>query len=274
MKVLGVDFSGARTDRHTWLTSGVLEDDRLILNDCRSVTRADLADMLSAEPGPAVAALDFPFSVPVDFATRWSSEAVTMSDLWAVAERMELGEFVSLRDEFVALHGEPKRVGDLFYPESYSCLHKANPNLVPMTFRGMQMLARLWVCGCSVPPLIRPDEKPVVLLEAMPGAALRAFGLPFKGYKNGVKAQELRRRILDGLSDRSTVSLRNLGDFREMCLNYHDCLDSVVAAVVAALWVRDPDLFRCAPIAGATDFNPEVLLEGWLYAPALLHAAD
>ena len=147
MKILGVDFSGARTDRHTWLSSGVLEGDRLILDDCRSVTRAHLADMLSTEPGPAVAALDFPFSVPVDFAASWSSEAVAMPDLWTVADRMELGEFVSLRDEFVALRGEPKRLGDLFYPESYSCLHKANPNMVPMPFRGMQMLASLWACG-------------------------------------------------------------------------------------------------------------------------------
>ncbi|GIT69326.1 MAG: hypothetical protein Ct9H300mP27_04300 [Chloroflexota bacterium] len=59
------------------------------------------------------------------------------------ARGITLNDFLFFRDEFVKQHGEPKRFGDTLYPECYSCLHKANPNLVPMTFYGMQMLDQL-----------------------------------------------------------------------------------------------------------------------------------
>ena len=272
MKIIGVDFSGARTDRNTWLTRGVLRDGSLELEGCSPIRRSQLADLLADTPAPAVAALDFPFSVPVSFASRWSPEATNMPQLWRAASQMEYGDFLALRDDFVADHGEPKRLADTHFPECYSCLHKANPNMVPMTFRGMQMLDRLWAAGCSVPPLPPTSGEGAVLLEAMPGAALRAFGLPYKGYKKGVKAPELRQRILDELSHRSTVPVPNLSDFAALCLASDDCLDSVVAAVVAVLWARDTGLFRLPTTQDSPDFDPSPLLEGWLYAPVFLHS--
>jgi hypothetical protein len=128
-----------------------------------------------------------------------------MPDLWATASQMDLGQFLALRHQFVARHGEPKRLADAHFPECYSCLHLANPNMVPMTFRGMQMLHQLWQAGCAVPPLPAPHGTPTVLLEAMPGAALKAFGLPYKGYKKGARALELRQTILDRLAAGSSV---------------------------------------------------------------------
>ena len=104
----------------------------------------------------------------------------------------------------------------------------------------------------------------------MPGAALRALGLPYKGYKKGVRWHQLRQQILDGLPHRSPVRIRNLAEFRDHCLQSHDCLDAVVAALTAALWARDPSTFRCPPAVGDEDFDPVVLLEGWLYAPVYL----
>ena len=95
-----------------------------------------------------------------------------MPQLWEAAAVMDLPEFLALRDNFVAEHGEPLRRGDLYFPECYSCLHKANPNMVPMTFRGMQMLDGLWRAGCRVPPLPDQGRSGPVLLECMPGAAL------------------------------------------------------------------------------------------------------
>ena len=119
----------------------------------------------------------------------------------------------------------------------------------------------------------------------MPGATLRALGLPFKGYKNGVRALELRRRILAELSWRSGLPMPNLDDFEEQCLFSHDCLDAVVATVTAALWVRQPDLFwrpqdpgsspsgstppESIPKKGESDLDLAVQ-EGWLYAPVFI----
>jgi hypothetical protein len=273
-EIIGVDFSGAKSDQHTWLAQGFLDNGALELQDCRPVPRARLVDLLAGLPDQAVAALDFPFSVPVSFARFWKPAAVCMPDLWAAAAATELAEFVALRDEFVARHGEVKRQADIYHPECYSCLHKANPNLVPMTFRGMQMLDRLWSAGRPgsfyVPPLAPPPGCRAVLLEAMPGAALKAFRLPYKGYKNGARAKALRQKILDGLTSFPLVRLSGLEKFRDLCLSCHDGLDAVVAALVAALWASDLGLFRCPPPEGSPDFDPRALLEGWLYAPVFI----
>ncbi len=276
MRIIGVDYSGARGDRHTWLTQGVLEDTQLVLESCGPIGRLQLTEQLMEVRGesspnmPTVAALDFPFSVPREFAAFWQPEAATMPQLWSAAAAMELAEFLELRDRFVELHGELKRLSDTFYPECYSPLHKANPNLVPMTFRGMQMLDRLGRSGCSIPPLAPPPGAQTLLLEAMPGAALRALGLPYKGYKNGARAPQLRREILDGLAGRSGLALPNLGDFYLQGLANHDGLDSLVAAVIAALWAQDPTRFHRPAAEGAEGYDSRVMLEGWLYAPAFL----
>ena len=134
------------------------------------------------------------------------------------------------------------------------------------------MLARLWPAGCDVPPLPSQHAGKAVLLEVMPGAVLRALGLPFKGYKNGKRRLELRRTILDGLPHLSPVRLPNLQEFREACMASHDCLDSVVAALAAALWSIDPGLFRLPSADGDPEDSlslPDSILrlEGWLYAP-------
>ena len=272
MEIAGVDFSGAKTDDRTWVTAGALEGQVLTLSDCRPVGRDELSQLLLAMPAGSVAALDFPFSVPENFARFWLPSAATMPDLWARASSMDLTQFLELRDEYVADRGEPKRLCDLRFPECYSCLHKANPNMVPMTFYGMRMLGPLWRAGCSVPPLEDTNASSsqagkAVLLEAMPGAALKAMKLPHKGYKNGSNALKLRQEILVGLERSSGLKIRNLSRFRMLCQGNHDALDSVVAAVIASLWARDPSVFWRPDVVGP---DGVALLEGWLYAPVFL----
>jgi len=280
--VLGVDFSGARGDNATWVTQGLLLENTLTIQSCRPVTRSQLADLLSSAPGNAVAALDFPFSVPREFVSHWLPGTDAMPPLWSAAAAMEFEEFLALRDEFVAKSGEPLRRGDLYFPECYSCLHKTNPNMVPMTFRGMQMLHRLWQEGCRVPPLDDDGQGGPLLLESMPGAALRALGLPFKGYKGGRNNLELRKQVLDGIEPASGLAIPNLDDFRLECTSNHDCLDSLAAAVTACLWVKDESLFRLPQDGPGTGERRGIVpdpaeneletarLEGWLYAPVFI----
>ena len=270
MEIAGVDFSGAKTDNRTWVTSGRLEGSILDLADCRAVPRARLAELLLELPEGSVAALDFPFSVPRTFAHYWQPGAASMPELWDATSKMDLGQFLALRDDFVARWGEPKRLCDTRFPECYSCLHKANPNMVPMTFYGMKMLGPLWLAGCAVPPLASGQANRAVLLEAMPGAALKAMGLPHKGYKKGTNALQLRQRILDGLEERSTIRIPNLSQFREQCLVSDDALDSVVAVVIAALWATDPAYFWRPSLQHTTEPDSIAILEGWLYAPVFL----
>jgi len=275
VQILGVDFSGARGDNNTWLTRATLEGTSLSLQAVCRITRHDLTEQLASSAGATVAALDFPFAPPRSFAEFWSPGCRTMPDLWSAAADIDYDQFLVQRDEFVARHGEPKRACDP--PESYSCLHMVNPIMVPMTFHGMRMLRRLWFeetsNAMSVPPLAEHSgsnsSSITELLEVMPGAVLRRLGLPYKGYKGGNSAAQRRQTIVAALPERARPIELSWGEFGDLALRSHDALDSIVAAVAAALWNVASERFPKPPGEGEEGFDPVVLLEGWLYAPNL-----
>ena len=144
--IVGVDFSGHREDRNTWVALGRLDaSGALRLDSVQPARRADLYELLATIPTPAVAALDFPFGVPADFVAHLSPKFSprAMPDLWKIVSGMTAGDFLEARNRFVAEHGELKRSGDArHFPESYSPLHVANPNMVPMTYEGIRLLHR------------------------------------------------------------------------------------------------------------------------------------
>ena len=196
--------------------------------------------------------MDFPFGVPAEFAAHLAPKPPlrAMPDLWKIASGMTAGEFLEARGRFVAAHGELKRSGDTrHFPESYSPLHVANPNMVPMTYEGIRLLhrwhendPRRW----HVPPL-EPPPRPaqtVTLLELMPGAFLKAVGLPYKGYKKGRRSAELREKITGTLARASGIPLPDLDAIRMGCHASDDFLDAVVAAVGAACWAQGTNRFR------------------------------
>ena len=270
--IVGVDFSGHRDDRNTWVALGRLDaGGALRLDGVQPARRAGLFELLATVPAPAVAALDFPFGVPAGFVAHLSPTSTprAMPDVWEIVSGMTAAEFLEARGRFVAGHGELKRSGDArHFPESYSPLHVANPNMVPMTYEGIRLLhrwheddPRRW----HVPPL-EPPARPartVTLLELMPGAFLKAVGLPWKGYKKGRRSAELRERITEALATASGVPLPDLDAIRMGCHASDDFLDAVVAATGAACWARDHTRFRHP--------QPEELalarLEGWIHVP-------
>ena len=293
VKVIGVDFSGAKESgnrSNTWITEANLNGCQLVLDKPRSIRREDLTKRLM-KPDYAVAAMDFPFSVPIAFARYWQDDAGDMPALWRAAYGLEDPKcFRAMVDKFApAVADEVLRVGDMHVPGCYSCLHRAQPNMVPMTFEGMKLLHVLWKAGCfHVPPLSSPKRDSPVLLEVMPGAALRSLGLPRinpgKAYKSGANAKSRREEILSELARNSNVRLPNLDKYRDRCVRNHDALDSMVAAVVAAMWadgnafhgptdakvtdVRMPKSTRTAsPQAKGLTQLEAARLEGWIYLP-------
>ena len=50
MQILGVDFSGAKTDDRTWVAQGALSAGVLALHDCAPMGRAKLSETLSSLP--------------------------------------------------------------------------------------------------------------------------------------------------------------------------------------------------------------------------------
>ena len=283
--VLGVDFSGAGSDDDvgkTWVTRAFLDmgDGSLIILSCKPVSRKELTDLLMGLSNDAVAALDFPFSLPMGFAEKLGCAGREMSALWQSAAPMELDEFKAKAAGFTGL----LRAGDFHCANAKPCLKmEGNPVMINMTFRGMQMLHHLRQAGRRVPPLGDDECDGATLLEVMPGAALKVWGLP-DGYKEGQAAFDNRRKILKELPKCSDVALLNLYDFRDECMFSDDALDSIVATVVAAMWALDKDETQIkrptndkiseyngkrsisAGIVGKTEIEA-AKLEGWIYVP-------
>ena len=236
MKIVGVDFSGAKTDKDTWLCVAELDGDGLALRSCESVKRKQLTELLISIDQPIVAAMDFPFSVPQAFANFWQPNARVMPDLWEAASVMELPEFREWRDTFVETHesdypnGEPKRSGDTHHPGCFSPLHAVRPDMIPMTFYGMQMLHELWHLTYRIPPLSpRAGTTPYLestLLEVMPGVVLKHLKLPSKGYKGGVDAFVLRECIWEGLHTRTPFEVHDDSGLRTRAMGNDNCLGS------------------------------------------------
>ncbi len=299
VKIIGVDFSGGDETQgvNTWITEGQLVGSKLNIICCRRIKRDDLTKFLRCQPKDTVAALDFPFSVPLDFATLWKQKARKMPDLWrAAAKTRSFQDFKGKCDDYAKMKkkGEkhPLRIGDLYSNKPLSCL---NTRMRRMTFYGMQMLHRIWESkSCvRVPPLDDSGRNGPVLLEVMPGVALESFRLLCEPYKeaakrsNKLKIKNNREKILQGLAIKSKVEMPNLGEFCGKYLNSHDALDSLVAAVVAARWVlykqpfhhptaartdckKLPDPRRCHRASKKALDMPQVQaarLEGWIYAP-------
>ena len=158
---------------------------------------------------------------------------------------------------------------------AFSPLNPAAPEMAPMTFHGMNMLHTLWKkTNCKVPPLHEAKHTGPVLLETMPGVLLHTFCLPAKDYKKPNKSNEgdpksVRCEILDGLEKKTLpVMLRIPDNIRKQCIENDDCLDSLVAAIGAALWAKDESLFhRPEDHHGDPALRAAAQMEGCIYAP-------
>ena len=275
--IIGVDYSGAKHDRATWKTEAELQGLAFNIRDCTRVKRNDLTEFLEGLKDPTtVVALDFPFSVPLDFAKELIPDPSGMPDVWkAVANVDKYCEFDKLRRDFVKRRGEMIRKGDANFGGPFSPLKLVNPDMLPMTYYGMRMLHRLWQStkGFRVPPLPQDDRNGPILLETMPGVLLRRLGLPATNYKTKNKTNEgrpevFRQKILTGLQQRYGKSLQiNVGELKE-CRDNADCLDSLVAAIGAAEWAKDESQFLSPrmSIPQSEEFDMAIL-EGWIYAP-------
>ena len=273
--IIGIDFSGAKGDRNTWVTSGHLSaQGTLQIESAKMTPRQEVRELLLGVRPPAVAGIDFPFALPRPFAEFLSTDPLTtIPDVWRTLSDLSVNDFIAARDAFVHRFGEPKRAGDeAHFRESYSPLHKVNPKHAPDDL--------LWYQDAPRPP----SESRLQVACASSAPAEPQFGAI--GYSAGnyawslsevnrhhlqglqesqvsVARDERRNAILDALEHRSGLELPNLSDFRQECLASDDCLDSVVAAVSAARWAGDPSCFHHPDECELQD----AMLEGWIYVP-------
>ena len=293
-KIVGVDFSGAGKDDevgNTWITTGRFDGNNLLVDDCQPISRNGLRELLMGLSGSAVAAMDFPFGVPEAFAKHeFGYKGSLMREMWEVVSNKidnEPNYIANIRPRLGSKEVQPNSLRDLrkfnkllrqwdiehFPNTAFSPLNRASPEMFPMTFHGMRMLHILWAkTKCIVPPLDCTGRTGPVFLETMPGAALEAASLPSTNYKNNKGRNALcnlenRKEIIDGIQHRFGIVLPNFPDYHHLCFFNDDALDSIVAAIVAALWARAPALFhRPEDYKGGRLLNA-ARLEGCIYTP-------
>ncbi|MBZ5638953.1 MAG: DUF429 domain-containing protein [Acidobacteriia bacterium] len=259
----GVDFSGDMRDPKdgTWLALLELKEERLAVVRLEATGRNGLEAQLRNPDAALLHAeaigLDFPFGVPVPFAETLLGGPFPEEGWWALArklERMSRPTYLIALQEFRDAHGELKRLTDES-AGAFSPLHRVNPDLGPMTYQGIRMIAEE-----RSRYALRPFEsaKGRLLLEVFPGASLRRLGLEASG------PGDRPHSIVDALSRAARLPVEIGQPFLRRCVARRDALDAVAAARCAAL----------AVLSGETDRTPEDLApgqgdrvrkEGWIY---------
>ena len=97
--IVGVDYSGSKSDA-PWLTAAVWSPGRIEFQSCEDIDRADLTKRLRTLPHNAIAAMDFPFGVPQEFALQLDPHASIMPHLWGFAATTEYAAFLERLQQF------------------------------------------------------------------------------------------------------------------------------------------------------------------------------
>lgn len=307
--IAGVDVSGSTRDVPWITTAVVEGNNLRLKScepiRRENLTRRLLDLCNDASNTNAVVAMDFPFGVPDEFAKerfglanketlkRFGFPDEEMPDLseaqmperWeAICKLGNLPAYIKYIRTFLKKDGESARFRTLprkwdkkqFDNKAFAPLAKSSPiDMFPMTFYGMKMLHELWTkTKCRVPPLDCPNRTGPELLETMPGVVLDALGLESKGYKtnkgiNTLDNLKTRKSIVEQLRETCSMELLNFKDYRDLCIFNDDALDSIVAAVVAALWACDKEktLFHRPEDPKHSAVLAAVKREGGIYAP-------
>ncbi len=260
----GVDYSGDMRDPRdgTWLAVVRLMGDTLRVAHLEPTGRHGLQGHLR-DPGALLMhaeaiGLDFPFGVPVPFAERLFAGPFPEEGWWALArrfERLTRPEYLVAIQDFRDAEGEPKRVTDE-RSQAFSPLHRVNPDLGPMTYHGIRMIAEER-SRYAVKPF--ESARARLLLEVYPGGLVRQFSL---GNDGGKRAR--RRAIVDELRRLDELPVAIDEPHLARCLASRDALDAVIAARCAARAVISGEAERPVEELAGEDAD-RVRLEGWIY---------
>jgi len=242
----GVDFSGAAdAGRRIWIASGKPRGRALALTSCipgrelpgsgRSRTgslRALRAFIASATD--AVFGMDFPFGLPMELLTEssWDRFALRFPEAHRSADAFR--NWCRARTP----GRESKRVTDA---ETATPFAPSNLRLYRQTFYGIRdILSPLVRDGLvCVLPMQRRRARGAWLIEVCPASTLKSEGL-YRHYKGpGAAPAASRRRILRSLCARGLLVPPASGIASGIVADRGgDALDSVVAALAAARYVR------------------------------------
>ena len=250
-RIHGVDFSGAQNaGEKIWISSGNIEGDSLVIEECRSATdefgatdRETVLERISQfikGRDDCVFGLDFSFGVPHELVGTddWEefvrtffkhTDAETMQETYSnEARELTDGERAHLKRETDGKTGARSPYGFIPYKQTFYGIRDV---LAPLVRDG----------EVSVLPMqsAKPDRPWAI--EIYPAATLDQFGLCRNDYKEDTEASRKRRkRNLDGLLECAGGELRGNG-IRATAIedSEGDALDSLVAAVATFRAVRN-----------------------------------
>lgn len=199
-------------------------------------------DLIDAIRTAERAGVDVPFGWPEDFVSVIETQA--RGTLEAPASTgSEWRRDLALRATDKAVH---QRTG--LTPLSVSTDRIAYPAL-----RWAGIEARLRGLGTNV-----CRDGAGVVCEVYPAAALKCWGLAYRGYK-GVKNSAQRSELVDSVSEK--LPWLDWNGHRGLCAADDNALDAVIAALVA----REVERGRCEP--SPIDLTEKAKREGWIWLP-------
>jgi hypothetical protein len=262
--LLGVDFTSSPSPRKPiTVARGRRHGEHLALEHIAHLVDWQGFEALLREPGPWIAAFDFPFGLPRQAVADlgWPQDWAGLVRHCACLSRARLRELLdAYRATRAAGDKYPHRATDL-PAGSHSPLKLVNPPVALMFHEGAP---RLLQAGLSVPGLYAGDDTRVAL-EAYPGLTVRA--ITREPYKNDAPSKQTaarrgaRARIVSALRAGQPIGIRlrcsSALDRRLLDDASGDSLDAVVCAMQAA-WAeaRAEENFGLP-----TDIDP---LEGWI----------
>lgn len=252
MRVVGVDFSGARdAGNRIWVATGTARENGVVVETCvrcrdlpgsgadKDRALAALVDFIAGAGGCTVG-LDFPFSLPAALVEEpgWEEFVRAFASRYPTAD--ELRRSCMARTGGKELRRRTDREARVPF-----CVY--NMRLYRQTHAGIRdVLAPLIADGTArVLPMQPPDPSRPALAETCPASLLKAIGVypSYKG-RDGPR-REARARILSALAERRLLRPppRALADLL-VDDNGGDALDAVIAAVCAARAAREPTAAR------------------------------
>ncbi len=259
----GVDYSGDMRDpkEGTWLALVEMRGEGLHVVRLEPTGRAGLESQLRDSDAALMHAeaigLDFPFGLPLAFAEALLGGPFPDEGWWALARRMEKlsrPDYLVALQEFRDAHGELKRLTD-DRAGGFSPLHRVQPDLGPMTYHGIRMIAEE-----RSRYAIRPFERARgrLLLEVYPGATARSLT------SGPTDADEKPATIVAALRGAARLPVDMDPAMRGRCLGRRDALDAILAARCAAQAVLSGETER-TPDELAPGDGDRVRREGWIY---------
>ncbi|MFC7071253.1 DUF429 domain-containing protein [Halobaculum lipolyticum] len=252
--VYGVDLSAAANSAgaSTWVARCIPDGESLVVEELSSAAeflaldstaRDDvlpaLADELASVEAPAVAGLDFPFSLPAwvlgdddwrAFVERTPAEWGTLDDVDGPKSL-----FYRLNDASEDHGGRRRRGTD----DEHEGQDPAGWRIKTQTYYGISMLLRPLIANdrISVPPLLSVPDPKLTAVEAYPASLFDQLANATRtGYKNGQRRHVKARR-------NNVAALRQEGvrfegpeaddDAADCAVATDDALDAVAAALVA-----------------------------------------